>query len=722
MKFTATFVLMAAAVWAQPAATPAPAVDQPKAPAKGRISAKVQQTVPSYKSLKFGTPPPVKVPDVPMFTLPNGMKVYLLENHELPLVSGFALIRTGNLFDPKDKIGLAELTGSVMRTGGTKSKTGEQLDEQLENVAASVESNIGESNGRVGFSTLKDNLDPVLETFRDVLTNPEFRQDKLDLMKTQLRSAISRRNDEPSEILGRTFPEIVYGRDNPYGWRMEYEHIDNIKRDDLIAFYKRYFFPANTILAIQGDFAIADLRAKLERLFNDWTVKQAPVPPFPPVPAKAAPGVYLAPKQDVTQTSFAFGHLGGVFSDPNYPALSVMSDILGGGFSGRLFKNVRTKMGLAYSVSGGWGATFDHPGLFEVSGSTKSASTVDTIQASLAEVNKMRTAEITDQELETAKQSVLNSFVFQFDSPGKILSRVVTYEYYGYPKDFIFQYQKGVQAVTKADVLRVAKEYLKPEAISIVAVGKPSDFGKPLSVLGPVKEIDLSIPEPGAKQAPAKTDTASLAQGKALLSKAQQAVGGVDKLIGVKDYTQSVAVALTTPQGAMNAKQTNQWISSGAVKQTQELPFGKIIAYYDGSSNWLSSPQGTMDMPAQVVRQIQGEKMRSFFELLLADRNPALTVTAVADNAVTVTPKDGDSVRIEFDPASGLPARYSYRSVGMQGPTNVTMQLSDWRDVAGVRLPHKLVIEQGGQKFADGTVSEWKLNSGLTTQELSKKP
>ena len=242
-------------------------------------------------------------------------------------------------------------------------------------------------------------------------------------------------------------------------WNMH--HIDNIHRDDLIAFYKRYFFPSNIILAVQGDFVTADMRAKLEKLFDGWTVKQEPVPPFPPVTAKPAPGVYLASKQDVTQTSFALGHLGGELRDPNFPALSVMSNILGGSFSGRLFKNVRTRLGLAYSISGGWGATFDHPGLFEVSGSTKSSSTVDTIQAALNEVNKMRTAEVTDQELDTAKQSVLNSFVFFFDSPSKTLTRVVTYDYYGYPKDFIFQYQKGVQAVTKADVLRVAKQYLQ---------------------------------------------------------------------------------------------------------------------------------------------------------------------------------------------------------------------------------------------------------------------
>ena len=272
------------------------------------------------------------------------MRVYLLENHELPLVSGFALVRTGNLFDPKDKIGLAELTGNVMRTGGTKSKTSEQLDEQLENMAASVEASIGESSGRVGFSALKENTDEVLAVFQDVLMNPEFRQDKIGLVKSQIKSGISRRNDEAGEILSRSFAEVVYGRDNPYAWRMEYEHIDNIHRDDLIAFYKRYFFPSNIILAVQGDFVTAEMRAKLEKLFDGWTVKQEPVPPFPPVTAKPAPGVYLAPKQDVTQTSFALGHLGGELQRSEFSgAIGDVGHPRWQDFR-RLFKNVRTKL------------------------------------------------------------------------------------------------------------------------------------------------------------------------------------------------------------------------------------------------------------------------------------------------------------------------------------------------------------------------------------------
>jgi len=233
--------------------------------------------VPSYEKLQYPPLPRIQIPEVATYTLPNGMKIYLLEDHELPLIGGTALIRTGNLFDPPDKIGLASFTGEILRSGGTHEKTGDQLDEQLENIAAAVESSIGETSGSVSFRCLKENVDEVLTVFRDVMTGPEFRQDKLDLLKTQYRSVISRRNDSASGIASREFSEILYGRDTPYGWRMEYEHVDNIQRKDLIAFYRRYFFPANVMLAIQGDFSASEMKARLEKLFAGWTVKQPPV-------------------------------------------------------------------------------------------------------------------------------------------------------------------------------------------------------------------------------------------------------------------------------------------------------------------------------------------------------------------------------------------------------------------------------------------------------------
>jgi zinc protease len=460
------------------------------------------QTPPaSYKDLKFPTLRQVEIPKIQESTLPNGMKLYLLENHELPLVRGVALVRTGNLFDPKGKIGLAGITGSMLRGGGTANKTADQIDEQLENIAAAVESNIGESFGSVSFNTLKERTDEVMGTFHEVLTAPAFDQQRLEFQKTQLRSGIARRNDEPHTIAHREYSDAIYGRDNSYGWQMEYSDIDGISRDDVSGFYKRYFFPSNIMIAVQGDFNSAEMKSKVEKLFANWTVTQPPVPPFPKVDHTPTPGILVAAKPDVTQTTFAMGQFGGMLNDKDYPALQVLSDILGGGFHSRLFLKVRTQLGYAYDISADWGAGYDHPGTFDISGSTKSASTADTFKAVFAEIRKVQSTEVTEAELQSAKDTVVNGFVFNFDTPSKTLNRLLLYRYYGYPDDFIFQYQKSVQQVTRADILRVAKQYIDLKKFVIVAVGNPKDFGTPLSSLEiPVSNLDLTIPPPAKRQ------------------------------------------------------------------------------------------------------------------------------------------------------------------------------------------------------------------------------
>lgn len=459
------------------------------------LTVSAQAPVGSYKALRYPPLKQVKIPEPVTFTLANGIRVFMLEDHELPVISGTALVRTGNLFDPPQQRGLSQVMADVLRAGGTRTRTGDELDEQLENIAASVESSMGETSAGVSFSGLTESTDTVLGIFKEVLTNPEFRQDKIDLTLAQMHSSIDRRNDEASGIAEREFSSRLYGQNSSYGWTIEHEHIARINRAGLQAFYQRYYFPKNTIFSIYGDFVSAEMKSKLEKLFADWTVEQPPVPPFPTVANQPAPGVFLAEKQDVTQTFFVLGHLGGTLRDEDYPALEVAANILGQGFSSRLMSEIRTKRGLAYSIGAGWSAQYNHPGTFRISGSTKSASTTEAITAARAEVEKMRTGMVTEQELQTAKDSALNSFVFYFDSPAKTLGRIVTYEYNGYPRSFLFDYQKKVAAVTRADVLRVAKMHWNPADMTIVAAGNPADFGKPLTEIGKVEKIDLSIPK-----------------------------------------------------------------------------------------------------------------------------------------------------------------------------------------------------------------------------------
>jgi zinc protease len=708
---------------APPATPPKPDAKPPVTarPAAAKPAPAARAAVPSYRDLKYPPLRPIQIPPVETVTLPNGMRLYLLEDHELPVVNGTALVRVGNLFDPRDKIGLASLTGMVMRTGGTKSKTGEQLDEQLENIAANVESGIGESSGNVSFSALKENTDAVLAVFHDVLTGPEFRHDKIDLAKTQIRSGISRRNDDAAAISQREFTNTVYGKDTPYGWDEEYATIDRIQRNDLQTFYQRYFFPANVMLAVRGDFDTAEMKTKLEKLFADWTVKQEPVPDFPKVAPAPAGGTYLAMKKDVTQTFFALGQRGGELRDKDYPALEIMGDILGGGFQSRLMQRIRTKMGNAYDISADWGAAYDHPGLFEISGSTKSVSTVETLKAIREEVDRIRSTEVTDEELRTAKDTALNGLVFAYDTKAKTLGRLLTYEYFGYPKDFIQQYQKALAAVTRADVLRVAKAHLDPANFTIVTVGNPQDFGVSLDTLGrPALSIDLTIPPP--KQETSQPDASSLKKGKELLQRAQRAVGGADKLAAVKDYTQLAEYTLGANARNIKVKQTDRWLAPTAFRQDSDAPNGKLTAYYDGERGWLANDRNSTILAGAQLKQVKGDLFRVYFRLLLSDRIAGRVVNAVGDDMIEISDPSGEITRLVLD-SDGMPKGVLYETTNVSGPpVPVSEEYSDFREVAGVKIPFFTRIVQGGQMSADVKVEDFRVNTGLKAQDLGKRP
>ncbi|MGH9720714.1 MAG: M16 family metallopeptidase, partial [Bryobacteraceae bacterium] len=355
---------------------------------------------------------------------------------------------------------------------------------------------------------------------------------------------------------------------------------------------------------------------------------------------------------------------------------------------------------------------------FQISGSTESLSTVETLQLVEEEAGRIRDSEVSDEELRVSKDAVQNSFVFHFDTRAKTLGRLMSYEYYGYPKDFLFQYQKGIAAVTKADVLRVARERLNPKDFVIVAVGNPKDFGKPLSTLGrPVSDIDLSIPEP--KKEVAKADAASLARGKQLLAKVQDAVGGAAKLAAIKDTMQVAEVQLDASMGGTKIKQVNRWAQPGIFRQEVELPFGKVTSFSDGKTGWMAVPnQGDRPLPAAQLKQVQGEIFRNYFTLLLSDRNPDRTVNYAGAGVLEISDKDGNSTRLTVDEATGMPQKETY--AGPQGPLEETW--SNFKEVGGVKAPHQISVTTGGRKFADAVILELSVNTGATAEQLSKRP
>ncbi len=444
---------------------------------------------------KFDSPKlnPIKMPDIEKVELSNGLKLFLVEESKYPTIDLRAMIHTGSVFEPEDKIGLASITGQVLRTGGTETRTGDEIDKELETMAASISTGIGQTSGYIMTSALKEDIDKVMEILADIIINPVFSEEKIQLAKIMQKSGISRRNDDIGQITRREFWKIIYGKDSPYARHPEYATIDSISRDDIVQFYNDYFHPNNTIIAVWGDFKSEEMIAKIKNTLGKWKKSEVDIPSLPKVNYDYKYTVNFIQKTDVNQSNIMLGHIGGLMSNPDYPALSVMNSILS--FE-RMFKKIRTDEGLAYSVWGSYGAGYITPGVFSCGAQTKSESTVYAIELMLNEIKRITEKKVSDEELARAKDKYLNGYVFNFDSKSKIVNRMMYYSYFGYPMNFMEKIKKGVENVTKEDILKVAKKYLHSDKVQILVVGNKDKLDKPLSSLGEVNEIDISIPKP----------------------------------------------------------------------------------------------------------------------------------------------------------------------------------------------------------------------------------
>ena len=459
--------------------------------------------LPDIASAPAGSQPWTKipVPSLPAFHarepqivhLSNGVEIFLEEDHELPFTTGFVRVRGGSRDVPAAKVGLVSLYGEAWRTSGTAAHPGDQLDGQLAAMAASVETAGGEAAIAVTWSSFSRDFDTVFADALDLLEHPAFQQSKLDLARRQMSEAILRRNDDAASIAAREAVKIAYGAANPYGREPQLATVNAVTLSDLQAWHQHTLTGANLIVGVIGDFDAKVMESKLRAAFESLPRGEklrAPELTF----AEPKPGVYFAEKSDIDQSNVYLVGLGTERNNPDFYALSVMNEIFSGGFGSRVVQNVRTKLGLAYDVGGSFGAAYDHPGLFAVSLGTKSSSTDAATQATLAEIGRLRSEPPTAEELRRAKDDLLNSFIFRYDSPAKVLSEQVTLAVYGYPADFLSRYRDGIERVTSADVARVANKYVQPSKLAIVVVGNKSGIDPPLSNLGSVTALDISIP------------------------------------------------------------------------------------------------------------------------------------------------------------------------------------------------------------------------------------
>lgn len=428
-----------------------------------------------FDVLNYSPPKPEKYRHV----LSNGVVAYMVEDHDLPLINVATIVRTGRYLEPAGKEGLASLTGSQIRAGGTTTKSAEAFDEEADFLAAQITTGIGDTQGTAVLNCLSKDLDAGLALFFDLLKNPGFQADRLALAKSQTLQEMERRNDQTASIEAREWGRLMRG-DRHFSTKLSTKAtIDSITRENLMAFHKTYFHPGGFIFAVSGDFKTPEMIAKLEAAMRGWEASKTPVPEVPKPDYVPVAGVYTVNKPDVNQGRVSIGHPGAMRDNPDRYALSIMDDVLGGGgFTSRIVARVRSDEGLAYSAGSSFGLGVYYPGVFRAGFQSKSPTVAQAIDIVLQEIQRIRTEKVSKEELETAINQAIEVFPRFFSTAAQIANTFAEDEYTHRPAGYWDTYRDRIKAVTADDVLRVARQYLQPDKLVVLIVGNTDDIMK----------------------------------------------------------------------------------------------------------------------------------------------------------------------------------------------------------------------------------------------------
>jgi zinc protease len=437
------------------------------------------------------TPAPIEftAPEPRRATLSNGIVVFLMEDRTLPLVRGVAYVEAPTLYDPEGVAGLAAMTAALLREGGAGDLAPDELDAALETLAASVEASASEALASVSFDTLSDTAEQVLPIWRDVLLRPRFDERRLEVLRQRQVEAILRVLDDPVGLAFREFLSLVVG-DHPSGAYPTEASVSAVGRGDIVGFYESHFGPANTVVAVTGDFASDEMLATLERLLGGWRHEVVAPPEIPPLP-EVEPRVFLLPRE-IVQSVVLVGHPTVRAYTPAYNDLDVVNHLLGsGGFTSRLFSEIRTRRGLAYATGSVVTQGFRLPGIFVAYSISPSAAAPEVLELLLSEIEGIRRDGVREEELEHARQSIVNASLFRFASAAAITERTARVQLLGLDAGYFERYLENVRGITAADVQEAARAELRPDRAIVLVVGDPAQFGRALEEFGEVTVIDL---------------------------------------------------------------------------------------------------------------------------------------------------------------------------------------------------------------------------------------
>jgi zinc protease len=712
----------------------------------GSHRAAAQQQWPSERPPRPLPARDVKFPPYQIQTLANGLKVVAVAHHEQPAVSMRLLVRAGSALDPKDKLGLVHELASLLDQG-TEAKSAGELADAIDFIGGAMGAAAGTDVTYLSMVVMKDSLEPGLRMLSDMARHPAFSQAEIERQRQQTLSALQVSLEDPEFVADAVFDRLVYGF-HPYGLPHTGtpQSIAGITRDDLVAFHKKYFVPNNAILAVVGDVTADEAFAQVKKVFGDWDRKDVPAEPFvePPMPTRR---LIVVNKPDAVQTEVRVGHLGIPRKHPDYMAVNLAIRILGGEGSNRLHNVLRTQRGLTYGAQADMD-TRKESGDFLAKTNTRSQATAEVLKVIFDEFWRLKRDPVGERELADAKAYLTGSFPLTIETPDAIALQVLNVVFYDLPIEELQSFRERVNAITTADIERVAQTFLRPDRLSVVLVGDASAFGSDLRGVGfntyetvDLPNLDLTTADfkrtagraaaaqqrvrPISYQRPAQRVVSSSPQessgAKELLESAIVAKGGLDKLSSIKNVTATTTTTMMSPEGRVQAEATTYLEYPNHVRVETKLQDVASVQVYDGEHAWVRDPTGVHEVPERYTRDLELSLKRDTISLLLAADRGTVRTRLLPDlkdeagrryHALELSATDLEPVVLYIDPNTHLISKQTY-VVGGSGQPLIEEVFSDYRPVDGIQVAHLAAVSRGGQPILERRVAGVKINTPL---------